>query len=119
MEPSLKESTRILLAWSMHFLHELRKAIASLSRGVNQSTEPGSSWQLPIQGYVKINVDCAIFVNDTCSGLAVIIRDDKCSLIAALTKRIPGVVAPEIAEAYAAKAATSLATQMGLQQVAF
>ncbi|XP_071921389.1 uncharacterized protein [Coffea arabica] len=69
-------------------------------------------------GFVKANFDGAIFPSEGFSGIGVVVRDDAGNFIAGLTKKIPGVLAPDVIEAYAAKFGTKLLVELGYSHVA-
>ena len=56
-------------------------------------------------------------MDDKSSGVGVIIRDDKGSFIAGLSKKIPGILEPEVVESYAAKHATQLLQSLGFNKI--
>lgn len=45
-------------------------------------------WSLPLNGWLKINVDAAVFMNGSI-GVAAVIRDDRGGFVAARALRVP------------------------------
>ncbi|KAL8115005.1 hypothetical protein AgCh_021723 [Apium graveolens] len=75
-------------------------------------------WSLPLNGWLKINVDAAVFMNGSI-GVAAVIRDDRGGFVAARALRIPGAWKPREAEAIAMKEALSWVTTRGYKQCVF
>ncbi|XP_027155450.1 uncharacterized protein LOC113777063 [Coffea eugenioides] len=74
-------------------------------------------WIRPNAGFVKANFDGAVFMDDKSSGVGVIIRDDKGSFIAGLSKKNLGILEPNVVESYAAKHAIQLLHDLGFNKI--
>nr|XP_027062717.1 uncharacterized protein LOC113689086 [Coffea arabica] len=74
-------------------------------------------WIRPNAGFVKANFDGAVFMDDKSSGVGVIIRDDKGSFIADLSKKILGILEPNVVESYAAKHAIQLLHDLSFNKI--
>ncbi|XP_071901119.1 uncharacterized protein [Coffea arabica] len=68
--------------------------------------------------FVKANFDGAVFPSEGFSSIGVVVRDDAGNFIAGLSKRIPDILAPDVAETNAAKFATKLLVELGYSNVA-
>ena len=73
-----------------------------------QKKEPGRSgghcqketrWKLPSSGYVKCNVDAAIFLDMKAFGVGMVLRDDSGRIIDCNMRRLQGWCQPQEAEA--------------------
>ena len=76
-----------------------------------------SRWKPPASGVYKINFDGAIFEEQACAGLDVVIRDSTGLIIGALSQKIryPGSV--DMVEALAASRAVVFAKELCLQSM--
>ena len=74
-------------------------------------------WKPPDPGSYKINFDGATFVEENCSGLGVIVRDEAGLVIAAMATRVPQLLQAIEIEALAANIALEFAQEMGLTEV--
>nr|XP_027118296.1 uncharacterized protein LOC113735493 [Coffea arabica] len=74
-------------------------------------------WIQPNAGFFKANFDGAVFMDDKSSGVGVIIRDDKGSFFTGLSKKIPGILEPEVVESFVAKHAIQLLQFLGLNKI--
>ncbi|XP_071921772.1 uncharacterized protein [Coffea arabica] len=68
--------------------------------------------------FVKANFDRAIFPSEGFSGIGVVVCDGTSDFIAGLSKKIPGILAPDVIETYAAKFETKLLVELGYSHVA-
>jgi hypothetical protein len=74
-------------------------------------------WKKPHMGVMKINWDAALNKAMKNMGAGVVIQDDSGSFVAAISKIVPYIVDPLIAEAVAIWYAAQLACDLGLQNV--
>ncbi|KAL8102066.1 hypothetical protein AgCh_026811 [Apium graveolens] len=77
------------------------------------------TWNKPPPGWVKINIDAAIFLHISCSGLGSVIRDDTGRFLRARNKRVEAVLHPREAESLSLKEALSWAKDLGFQKCSF
>ena len=68
--------------------------------------------------FVKANFDGGIVPLEGFSGIGVVVRDGVGDLIARLSKKILGILAPDVIETYAAKFVTKLLVELGYSHVA-
>jgi ribonuclease HI len=85
---------------------------------VEQEEDP-IRWQPPVGDMVKLNWDAAVDVKNKTIGLGIIIRDDKGSFLAALSKRLQIEVSPVVAETLAALHAVLFCLEMGYPKAWF
>lgn len=64
-------------------------------------------WSRPPQGWVKVNVDAAVFPEQNCSGMGGVIRDEYGKFLRARSRRVDAVLLPREAEALSLKEALS------------
>ncbi|XP_027151906.1 uncharacterized protein LOC113751962 [Coffea eugenioides] len=83
-----------LISLSIAFLNQFHEANSKDKCNTPISLQSRLSighWIRPNAGFVMANFDGAVFMDDKSSGVGVIIRDDKGSFIAGLSKKIPGI----------------------------
>ena len=92
--------------------HDVHKMVPRLVVRSNDSR-----WKLPASGLYKINFDGALFEEQACTGLGVVIRDSAGLIIGALSQKIryPGFV--DMVEALAASWAVVFAKELCLQSM--
>ncbi|KAF3971579.1 hypothetical protein CMV_004842 [Castanea mollissima] len=73
-----------------------------------------AQWKPPDQDTFKINFDGAIFAEEKCSGLAVIIRNQKGLVMASMAPRVPQQLQPIEIEALVACKALEFAKEVGI-----
>ncbi|KAK9984138.1 hypothetical protein SO802_033663 [Lithocarpus litseifolius] len=102
---------------------EARKYVEEF-RGVclpeRQEAQPApcfNQWTPPPQGMYKVNVDAAVFKEQRCCGIGVVIRNDKGQMMGALCKKITLPWGVLEAEAKAAKTGILLAWDLGLKDI--
>lgn len=78
--------------------------------------KPRVRWKPPPQGMVKINFDGATSKDHT-SGIGVVIRDERGSVLASLSQNIPQVCRPLDIETLAATRAHKFAAELGFNKV--
>uniref|UniRef100_A0A2N9GM00 RNase H type-1 domain-containing protein n=1 Tax=Fagus sylvatica TaxID=28930 RepID=A0A2N9GM00_FAGSY len=81
---------------------------------ISATIQPRLKWKPPSISAFKINFDAALFNDQQCTGVGVIIRDDQGLPIAALCKRLPYLYAVDDAEALAAREALQFAVETRL-----
>ena len=59
-------------------------------------------WKLPDSGFFKVNFDGALFLDQRCAGLGVVVRDSDGLIIAALSQRGRLLGSVDVVEALAA-----------------
>ncbi|KAJ8765888.1 hypothetical protein K2173_020404 [Erythroxylum novogranatense] len=64
-------------------------------------------WQPPDHGWIKVNINAATQVNGEFTGVALVVRDDRGSFLAARNNYVIGSLSPKVAEAMAIKEALS------------
>ena len=70
----------------------------------------------PLADIAKINFDGAVFTNDNCSGIGVVIRNGSGSVLASCTKKLNQAYSGEHIEALAAATALSFASEIGFRR---
>ena len=73
-------------------------------------------WKPPPADIFKINFDGAIFAEDNCSGVGVVVRDRNGLVIAAMSEKIPQLLQPSEIEAMAATRALEFASEVGISE---
>ncbi|XP_074378458.1 uncharacterized protein LOC141719995 [Apium graveolens] len=76
-------------------------------------------WSPPQQGWVKINVDAALFEASGSTGISSIIRNEAGQFIRARVRRIDGKMYPREAEAVSLKEALSWTKDLGFRKCVF
>ena len=74
-------------------------------------------WKPPNPGTFKVNFDGATFVDENCSGLGVVVRDEAGLVIAAMATRVPQLLQAIEIEALAANKALEFAQELDLTDV--
>lgn len=82
-----RKSGQYLARWASDYLMEYRVAVEQNAPALPISQHV-KSWSPPWGGFLKINVDGAIFVAQKVVGLGVVFRDDKGRIEAALCRKI-------------------------------
>ena len=85
-------------------------ACTRASATINGSTR---RWQVPMQSWVKINVDAAIFGDTKTIGVGGVIRDEHGSFLRAMCKQMSGTWTPREAEALSLKEVLSWVKSFG------
>jgi hypothetical protein len=103
---------------AQQLLSEFLAAQVSHSSTTGQPAPPIKvSWQPPQPGRYKANFDGAFFEESNEAGVGVIIRNHKGEVMASLCQRIPFPHSVEAMEAYAARSAVQLSSELGLKEV--
>lgn len=76
-------------------------------------------WNAPQRGWVKVNVDAAVFTETDCVGIGSVIRDENGVFLRARTQKIRALFQPREAEAIALKKALSWVKEVGYQRCVF
>lgn len=76
-------------------------------------------WKPPQQGRYKVNTDGAVFAKRKCVGFGVVVHDSKREVIAALCKRMAGLLGALETEAKAMEVAVQFAVDIGIRDVIF
>lgn len=82
-----------------------------------QEQQQNISWQPPDQGYVKCNVDAALFSDQKCFGVGMCIRNSQGRFIKALSRWFECTPRPLEAEALGLKEAILWLSELGLSNV--
>lgn len=95
---------------------------ANVYKPIGQNTDSQQAtahgpWAAPSPGWVKLNFDASTPGNGQMGGIASVARDHTGLILAWSRKKLQGLPATEVAEAYAAHLAVLLAKEMGYQQV--
>ncbi|CDP16895.1 unnamed protein product [Coffea canephora] len=110
-----------LVSLSIAFLNQFHEANSKDKCDMSTSLQSRLSighWIRPNAGFVKANFDGAVFMDDKSSGVGVIIRDDTGSFIAGhYSKKILGILEPNVVESYAAKHAAQLLQSLGFNKI--
>ena len=85
--------------------------------GTSVEIEPCFKWSKPVQGWLKCNVDAAVFKADNSIGFGCIIRDERGAMIAARNGMMGGSSDPLLAEALSCKEALSWIKELNLNKV--
>ena len=73
-------------------------------------------WKPPLVDIFKINFDGAVFAEENCSGVGVIVRNRKGLVIATMSEKIPQILQPTEIEAMAATRALEFAREVGISE---
>ncbi|KAF5475513.1 hypothetical protein F2P56_007313 [Juglans regia] len=74
-------------------------------------------WQPPPSGQLKLNFDGAIFYQELKSGVGAVLRDDKGSMIMAMSRLEEGILLVEDVEAIAALRALQFISHLGISHL--
>ena len=74
-------------------------------------------WKLPDSGFFKVNFDGALFLDQRCAGLGVVVRDSDGLIIAALSQRGRLLGSVDVVEALATWRAICFAKELGLHHL--
>ena len=74
-------------------------------------------WKLPDSGFFKVNFDGALFLDQRCAGLGVVVRDSDGLIIAALSQRGRLLGSVDVVEALAIWRAICFAKELGLHHL--
>ncbi|KAL8109886.1 hypothetical protein AgCh_025833 [Apium graveolens] len=89
-----------------HFLRDRKEAQAKDEKRKIRGALGARVWSKPKEGWLKINIDAAVFL-DGSIGVSALVRDDQARFVAARGRRIPGAWQPREAEALGLKEALS------------
>lgn len=78
---------------------------AQVDKTREQGQRRSKSWQTPDSGWIKVNVDAATNVNDSSTGLAFIVKDERGNFVATKNMLLTGVFTLRIIEVFALKEA--------------
>lgn len=93
-------------AAATNFLEDWREAqITATSRGANKETV-ANVWRKPMEGWVKVNTDAAVFNNGSI-GLGCVLRNSQGAFMGARSCKVEGAWTPREAEAIGMKEALS------------
>lgn len=99
--------------------HHLREWKEAQLKIVDSRGELGTRiWRPPMEGWLKINVDAAVFL-DGSIGVAAVVRDDRANFVAAKGVRVAGAWSPREAEAIGFKEALSWIIGRGYSSCVF
>jgi len=112
----VRKSGQQISSWASDYLWEYRVAVTQIAPGVLVPRQV-ISWSPPQNGHFKINVDGAVFSKLKAVGVAVVIRDDKGRLKAALCRKIIAPIGAVEAEAKAFEAGLLFAKDVGVWDV--
>ncbi|KAF5469006.1 hypothetical protein F2P56_013111 [Juglans regia] len=85
--------------------------------GVSKQVTKVLSWSPPPPGFLKLNVDGAIFPDQHRAGIGIILRDGKGDVVAACSKLEGDVVSPEFIEASALLRGLQFCAQWGVPKL--
>jgi hypothetical protein len=107
-----------LMPRAQQLLSEFQAAQESPSSTSRQSDPPTKvSWKPPQPRRYKVNYDGAFFEDSNEAGIGVIIRNHTGEVMASLCQRIPFPHSVEAMEAYAARSAIELSSDLGFKEV--
>ncbi|KAL0427311.1 UNVERIFIED_CONTAM: hypothetical protein Slati_2905900 [Sesamum latifolium] len=95
-----------VISFACSYLNSFTEIMASAPNF--NTTSVSSSWRPPEHGFVKINYDAALFLDTGDFGIGIIARDHNGNCLAWHSQRLHRTISPEIAEAWAARAAVEL-----------
>uniref|UniRef100_A0A803PB72 RNase H type-1 domain-containing protein n=1 Tax=Cannabis sativa TaxID=3483 RepID=A0A803PB72_CANSA len=88
-----------------------------LSAVINNTSNNSTNWTAPAAGFLKVNVDGAVFAASDCYGLGGLARDANGHLIEAFCLHKAGCVQPSLVEAIGVKEALSWIKKKGWEHV--
>lgn len=103
----------------LNLLAEWKTAQAQNTRSNIATNSRSRSWQRPQEGWVKVNLDAAVFESISAIGVGGVIRDESGRLLRAMCTQIPGVWSPREAEALSLKEVLSLVKNNGFTRCIF
>lgn len=89
-----------------HFLRDWKEAQAKDKDRRIRGALGARMWSKPKEGWLKIKIDAAVFL-DGSVGVSAVVRDDQACFVAARGRRISGAWQPREAEALGLKEALS------------
>lgn len=84
---------------------------------MTNTEERAQTWQLPPASKFKLNFDEAIFADLGCSGVGVIIRNDKGEVMGAMIAKGPAVADSLEAKAFACRRALEFTVDIGINEL--
>ena len=109
---------RTVVRNALHLVEEFRSANETKTEHQAEPV-PVVSWQLPPQGYYKVNIDGAVFSDRKQVGARVLIRDGNGEVIAALSKKWRWPLGAIEAEAKALEAGVAFVKDVGIRDAVF
>ena len=106
---------------SLNHLSQLAAKRLAEYRAILPSTPPSrpyrrTCWKPPPVDIFKINFDGAIFAEEKCSSVGVIVQDKEGLVIAAMSEKIPQLLQPTEIEAMVATRALEFAREVGISE---
>lgn len=111
--------------WSKSLYNEhASRIVASTTTASTGGMNGGGSmvikrWERPATGWVKINIDAALFEDVHSTGLGIVVRDAEGKFFMAAARRRDGLVSPREAETLCLKEALSWLNDKGLSNCIF
>ncbi|KAL8119392.1 hypothetical protein AgCh_016783 [Apium graveolens] len=103
----------------VNMLQEWRHSQLEKQKHHATSSKSPRRWQKPDEGWVKINIDAAVFIEFGCTGVGSVIRDWNGGFIRARNQNIEAVYQPREAEAIALKETLSWVKEFGYRKCVF
>lgn len=104
-----------VVQWASDLFKEFEGMHKKACRVVDQSED--LRWKPPDYGLYKINLDGALFVDQVCVGLWVVIRDWEGQIIVSLSRKVRYPGSFDLVEALAASRAISFAKDLSIHQM--
>ncbi|XP_017251140.1 uncharacterized protein LOC108221791 [Daucus carota subsp. sativus] len=106
-------------ATAMNMLYEWRQSMLEKQKYKAVSSVSPRRWYPPQPGWVKVNIDAAVFIEAGCTSIGSTIRDEHGAFVRARNRKIAAVYQPREAEAVGLKEALSWVKDLGYKRCIF
>ncbi|KAK9266575.1 hypothetical protein L1049_021625 [Liquidambar formosana] len=112
----IQRSSTEVIRWASLFLGEFRAARYISEARSREPRRPGI-WRPPIRNIYKLNVDGALSLDKSITGIGVVARDHEGEVVAAMGQNFQGNLEPKHVEALAFQCALHFARDIGLRKI--